>query len=88
MSNILEDMYTGRMRPFGELSGLSDEYKTVARQLTEVEAEILRCFPDSESLFNQHRELLTQLTDMSVRAEFVVGFRAGAQLMLEMLKPL
>ena len=88
MSSILEEMYTGRLRPFGEISGLSDEYKTIAKQLAEVESEILRQFPESESLLSQQRELMMQLTEMNVIAEFKVGFRAGAQLMVEMLKPL
>jgi hypothetical protein len=55
---------------------------------TSAEAELLAAYPQIRELFDKYQSAQIDLISINNRQEFVNGFRIGAQMMLEMLKPI
>ena len=53
-----------------------------------METELLKAFPDCEDMLNEFQSIEIALNDLSNRYEFSIGFRLGAQLVLEMISPI
>ena len=83
---ILRDMYNGKSGYFGERRIDTPEYIKYISQLAEIEAEILRKYPDISDLLNQLQDVQGEVSGITAYEMFATGFRSGAQLMLEMLK--
>ena len=86
--NIIEELYDSDLFHLTELETVSEEYKSVLDRLIKTEAEIMRSFPQCKSLFEEYQTANIALHNLSNRNEFVAGFRTGAQIVLEMLKPI
>ena len=87
--DLLKELYHGRLAPFGEANQWwNEEYVTLSREITEAEAEINAVSPEVEKLFEHYQLLQNKMDDIIMYHEFSTGFRFGAQLMEEMLKPL
>ena len=85
---ILKDMYTGNQNTFGEFNIRSKEHKAAVAKLAKAEAELLKRCPEVAELVNEFEEAQGKVMDITVYQAFETGFRAGAQIMAEMLKPL
>ena len=54
----------------------------------EVEADILKAFPEIKELLEEYQSTDSDLIRISNRSDFRMGVRFGVQFMLEMMKPL
>ena len=57
-----------------------------ANKLTEIEAEILRKYPEIGELLNELQDVQSKAASIAEYEMFATGFRTGAQLMMEMLR--
>ena len=86
--NIIAELYDSDLFHLTELETVSEEYKSVLDKLIKTETEITENIPQCKSLFEEYQTVNIALHNLSNRNEFVVGFRTGAQIVLEMLKPI
>ena len=88
MKNILDELFDSGLFRLTKITDVGDEYRKKMEQLLKVETELLKAFPDCEDMLNEFQSVEIDLIELSNRYEFTVGFRLGAQLVLEMLKPI
>ena len=88
MKNILDELYDSGLFHLTRISDVGDVYRKAMERLLEAETELLKAFPDCRELLDEYQSAEIDLTDLANRYEFSKGFRLGAQLVLEMLKPL
>ena len=88
MKKILDELYDSGLFRLTRISDVGDEYRKKMEQLLKVETELLKAFLDCEDMLNEFQSVEIALNDLSNRYEFSIGFRLGAQLVLEMLKPI
>ena len=88
MKNIIEEMYNGDLFPIGRLSYNDTEYRKAMDNLITAESALLKTYPEIKELFDQYQDAQIQLNSLSSRQEFVNGFRAGAQMAVDMIKPI
>ena len=86
MKNIIEGMYYGSVLPFGEQHIRTHGYADCVKKLFEAEAEVLNAFPECRELLNRYTDAQTELSSTAAYEQFLLGFRAGAKIMMEMLK--
>ncbi len=83
---LLEAMYRGKVPTFCEVNLWNAEYSELVRQITEIEAEILQTYPDIKPLLNRFQDIQNEINSISYYHEFRIGYKVGAQLMLEMME--
>ena len=57
-------------------------------RLCEVEKQLLECSPECAEIYGEYQDAQIDVTSLAARSEFAKGMRVGAQLMLELIKPL
>ena len=88
MKNILDELFDSGLFHLTKITDVGDEYRKKMEQLLKVETELLKAFPDCEDMLNEFQSVEIDLIELSNRYEFIVGFKVGAQIVLEMLKPI
>ena len=88
MKNILDELFDSGLFHLTKITDVGDVYRKAMERLLKVETELLKTFPDCEDLLNEFQSAEIDLQVLSNRYEFAVGFKVGAQLVLEMLKPI
>lgn len=88
MKNILDELFDSGLFRLTKITDVGDEYRNKMEQLLKVETELLKAFPDCRELLDEYQQAEIDLTNLSNRYEFGKGFRLGAQLVLEMIKPI
>ena len=88
MKNILDELYDCNLFYSIKITDVGDVYRKAMERLLEAETELLKAFPDCWELLDEYQSAEIDLADLSNRYEFCKGFRLGAQLVLEMLKPI
>ncbi len=88
MRNILDELYDLDMFHLTEITDVDGEYKSAMDRLLKAETELLKAFPDCKNILDEYQSADIDLHNLSKRNEFRKGFRAGAQLVLEMIKPI
>lgn len=88
MRNILDELYDLDLFHLTEIEDVDDAYKSAMDRLVNAEAELLKAFPDCKDILDEYQSADIDLHTLSNRNEFRKGFRVGAQLVLEMLKPI
>lgn len=86
--NIIEEMYNGDLFPIGTYDHCSQKYKNAMDKLVEAETELLKNYPQVKELFQKYQDAQIELISINNRQEFLNGFRIGAQIVLEMVKPI
>lgn len=86
MKNLLDELYDCDLFHLTEIADVDGEYKFAMDRLLKAETELLKAFPDCEDILNEYQSADIDLHNLSNRNEFRKGFRAGAQLVLEMIK--
>lgn len=84
--NILEGLFFGSQVPFDEVDMNRSEYYRAGDKVTKYKTEILERYPELWQLMEEYENAQMEQTEIGRFHEFSVGFRVGAQLMLEMLK--
>ena len=85
---LLEALYRGKIGFFGELHISSKKYSQALHNVAAAEQKLLEQYPECSELFVAFRDQQMELISISEYEQFLLGFRAGAQLMMEMLMPL
>lgn len=86
--NILDELYDCDLFHLTEISDVDGEYKSAMDRLVKAETELLKAYPDCKTMLDEYQSADIDLHSLSNRNEFRKGFRAGAQLVLEMIKPI
>ena len=88
MNNIIEQMYNGDLFPSGKLEYSGEDYCKAMDELVSIEDTLLKTYPQIYNLFRKYQDAQIQIMSLSNGQEFVRGFRVGAQIALEMVRPI
>ena len=88
MKNILDELFDSGLFHLTKITDVGDVYRQAMERLLKAETELLKAFPDCRELLDEYQAAEIAQTDLSNRYDFIQGFRLGAQLVLEMLKPI
>lgn len=88
MNNILDELYDYDLFHLNEIEDMDGSYKASLDRLVKAEAELKKAFPDSSDILDEYQTADIELHNLSNRNEFRKGFKVGAQLVLEMIKPI
>ena len=88
MRNILDELYDLDLFHITEIADVDGEYKAAMDRLLNAETELLKAFPDCKAMLDEYQTADIDLHNLSNRHEFRKGFKVGAQLVLEMIKPI
>ncbi len=86
--NILDELYDYDLFHLTKIEDVDDAYKSAMDRLVNAEAELLKAFPDCKDILDEYQSADIDRHNLSNRNEFRKGFRVGAQLVLEMIKPI
>lgn len=88
MKNILDELYDLDLFHLTEIEDVDGAYKSAMDRLVDAESELLKTFPDCKPILDEYQSADIDLHNISNRNEFRKGFKVGAQLVLEMIKPI
>lgn len=88
MRNILDELYEYDLFHLTEIEDTDGAYKAALDRLVKAEAELRKTYPDSAEILDEYQSADIDLHNLSNRNEFRKGFKVGAQLVLEMIKPI
>ena len=88
MRNILDELYDYDLFHLTEIEDTDGTYRTALDRLVKAETELKKAYPDSTDILNEYQSADIDLHNISNRNEFRKGFKVGAQLVLEMIKPI
>ena len=86
MKNIIDELYDQDLFRSFKIEDMA--YKETLSQLVTLEGEILRTYPEIKELLEEYQSVESELTHLSNRSDFHLGVKLGAQLVLEMVKPI
>ncbi|MBR3630000.1 MAG: hypothetical protein IKN55_05955 [Oscillospiraceae bacterium] len=84
--NLLQALYSGKGPVFGEVECRDPAYIKLVGQVVEIEKQLLEISPEVAGLLEQYQDLHAKMDSIILYREFTTGFRAGAQLMREMME--
>ena len=86
--DIIDVLYDSDTFRLTELETVDDRYKAALDRLISIERSFKELCSDCQKLFEEYQTADIDLHNLSNRNEIRLGFRVGAQLVLEMLKPI
>lgn len=88
MRSLIDELYDYDLFHLTETEEVDGAYKSAIDRLVNAEAELLKTFPDCKAILDEYQSVDIDLHNLSNRNEFCKGFKVGAQLVLEMIKPI
>ena len=88
MNSIIDLIYYSDYFRTTDNSILGDEYKSAIERVCEAEKQLLTRLPECAEFFEEYQDAQIAVTSLAQRYEFAKGMRVGAQLILELIKPL
>ena len=88
MINLIDELYDLDIFRLTALASEGSEYKSTFNRLIKLEEELLKAYPDCKDIFNEYQTTEGKLHSLDTRNEFRKGFKAGAQIILEIIKPI
>jgi len=88
MSNILDELCDYDLFHLTEIEDMDGTYKAALDRLVKAEVELKKAYPDRTDILDEYQTADIELHNLSNRNEFRKGFKVGAQLVLEMIKPI
>lgn len=88
MINILDELYDYDLFHLTEIEDTDGAYRAALDRLVKAEAKLKKAFPDSADILDEYQTADIELHNLSNHNEFCKGFKVGAQLVLEMIKPI
>ena len=82
--NILDELYDYDLFHLIEIEDMDGSYKAALDRLVKAEAELKKAYPDNDEILDEYQSADIELHNLSNRK----GFKVGAQLVLEMIKPI
>ena len=86
--NILDEIYDYDLFHLTEIEDTDGAYRAALDMLVKAEAELKKAYPENNEILDEYQSADIELHNLSNRNEFRKGFKVGAQLVLEMLKPI
>ena len=86
--NILDELYDYDLFHLTEIEDTDGAYRAALDRLVKAEAELKKAYPENNEILNEYQSADIELHNLSNRNEFRKGFKVGAQLVLEMIKPI
>ena len=83
---ILEEMYENDLFSLIETEEMGEIYKNALDRLMNAEKAITDKYPDCKEMIEEYQAAEIDLHHITHRHEFCKGFRAGALLLMEILK--
>ena len=71
-----------------EIEDMDGSYKKALDRLVKAEAELKKAYPANDEILDEYQSADIELHNLSNRNEFRKVFKVGAQLVLEMIKPI
>ena len=88
MKNILDELYDYDLFHLTEIEDVDGSYKAALDRLVKAETKMNKDYHESNDILDQYQTADIKLHNLSNRKEFRKGFKVGAQLVLEMIKPI
>lgn len=88
MKNILDELYEYDFFHPNDVEDTDGAYMTALDRLVKAEAELKKAYPEECELFDAYQSAGIDLHHISNRNEFRTGFKAGAQLIIEIITPI
>ena len=88
MKDIIDELYDLHLSNKNDVENEDKEYQFTLDRLIKFEAELLKTYPDCKELLEKFQTAGGDLHSIANRSEFRKGFRIGAQLVFEMIKPI
>ena len=88
MKNLIDELYDLHLSQQNDTDNEDREYHSTLDRLIKLEAELLKTYPDCKELLEDFQTAGGDLHSIANRTEFRKGFKVGAQLVLEMIKPI
>lgn len=88
MKDIIDELYDLHLPNKNDVENEDKEYQSTLNRLIKLEAELLKTSPDCKDIFEEFQTADGDLHSIANRIEFRKGFRIGAQLVLEIIKPI
>lgn len=88
MENIVDINYDSNLLHMSDASDVGQEYNDAMKRLCIIEKKMLEPYPEIKDVFDEYQSATIDLACPSNRHEFAKGMRAGAQIILEIIKPL
>ena len=87
MNNILNKLYYGEINPSEKPTPATKRYIENRELICSTENKLLEQFPDCKELLNTYTDVLHIEAQLECEADFERGFRLGALIAAEILKP-
>ena len=88
MSDMIKGLYYGTHYPFGEMHEQTAEREAAVKRFRAAEARFVEEHPDCKEAIDALLSEFSELDSYTSYEQFELGFRAGAQMVLEMLRPI
>lgn len=88
MKDIIDELYDLHLPVKNDVENEDKEYQSTLDRLIKLEAELMTTYPDCKDIFEEFQTADGDLHSIANRTEFRKGFRVGAQLVLEIIKPI
>lgn len=88
MENIIDIIYDSNLLHMSDISNVGQEYNDAMKRICMIEKKMLEQHPEIKDILDEYQSATIDLTRISNRHEFAKGMRVGAQIILEIVKPL
>ena len=87
MKNLIDELYDLHLSHH-DIDNDDKKYQSTLDRLIKLEAELLKTYPECKEILEEFQTAGGDLHSIANRTEFRKGFRIGAQLVLEVIKPI
>ena len=85
MKSVIDELYNGDRSTAIRASKFGAEYKKIFDRVCKLESKLLEKIPQFDALFKEYQNAEIDLASLAYHYEFEKGFKAGAQMMLEVI---
>ena len=85
--SIIEEIYNADILHISRTDHAGGEYQKLLSSIVSAEDELYEKFPEAAEMLKKYQDIESEFYSICHRIDFVNGFKIGAQLVLEMIKP-
>ena len=82
MTNIIQKLYYGELCPCEKPAPSTERYIKTKKTISSTESKLLEQFPGCKELLDEYTDVLHIESQLECEADFIRGFRLGAEIML------
>ena len=83
--NILEEMYESNLFNPATTDDMGEDFDDAMNRIVNAENKLLNKFPDCKDILEEYQSAESDINHISQRYDFCKGFKAGAQLIMEII---